>query len=252
MPRIEFNKKCIPCRLVIFDKDGTLIDFAATWVPIIRKRITLLVKALGGDGEMKTLLLRAWGIDPTSGRIDPRGPCPVSPRPEEVIIGTMALYQLGYPWDEARQWVTQAFDEADATTDRKQLLRPIPGIERLLSQLKQTGFSLALATNDERGDTEAMISDLGWDGLFDRILCSSEASRPKPDPEMVLSICRDLSVSPCEAVFIGDTVNDMKMGKRAGLALTIGTVEGGVTPREELEKVADVVVDSIRELKFYK
>ena len=252
MPGIEFNKKRIPCRLVIFDKDGTLIDFAATWVPLIRKRITLLVKALGRDGEMKTLLLRAWGIDPTSGRIDPRGPCPVSPRAEEIIIGTMALYQQGYPWDEAKQWVIQAFDEADATTDRKQLLRPIPGIERLLSQLKQTGFFLALATNDERRDTEAMISVLGWDGLFDRVLCSGEASQPKPHPEMVLSICRDLSVSPREAVFIGDTVNDMKMGKRAGLALTIGTIEGGVTPREELEKVADVVVDSIRDLKFFK
>jgi len=41
------------------------------------------------------------------------------------------------------------------------------------------------------------------------------------------------------------------MGKRAGLALTIGVVEGGVTPREELEKVADLVVDSIQELQFY-
>jgi phosphoglycolate phosphatase len=252
MSGIEFGKKYIPCRLVIFDKDGTLIDFAATWVPLIRKRITLLVKALERDGEMKTLLLRSWGIDPTSGRIDPRGPCPVSPRPEEIIIGTMALYQQGYPWDEAKQWVTQAFDEADATTDRKELLRPIPGIERLLSQLKQTGFFLALATNDERRDTEAMISDLGWDGLFDRILCSGEVSQPKPHPEMVLSICRDLAVLPREAVFIGDTVNDMKMGKRAGLALTIGAVEGGVTPREELEKVADIVVDSIRDLKFFK
>ncbi len=74
MPGIEFNNKRIPCRLVIFDKDGTLIDFAATWVPLIRKRITLLLKALGRDGEMKSLLLRAWGIDPASGRIDPRGP----------------------------------------------------------------------------------------------------------------------------------------------------------------------------------
>ena len=61
MPGIEFGKKYIPCRLVIFDKDGTLIDFAATWVPLIRKRITLLVKALGRDGEMKALLLRVLG-----------------------------------------------------------------------------------------------------------------------------------------------------------------------------------------------
>jgi phosphoglycolate phosphatase len=253
MSGIEHNRNRIPCRLVIFDKDGTLIDFTATWVPLIRKRVALLLKVLerGSDGELEALLLRSWGIDPLSDRVDPRGPCPVSPRPEEIIIGTMALYQQGYPWDEARQWVSRAFDQADATANRRELLKPVHGIQPLLTRLKEKKFLVALATNDERKDTEAMISDLGWEGLFDRILCSGEVSQPKPHPEMVLSICHQLCIPPHETVFIGDTVNDMKMGKRAGLALTIGVVEGGVTPREELEKVADLVVDSIQELQFY-
>ena len=250
MPAIRYGTQRIPCRLVIFDKDGTLIDFAATWIPLIRKRIASLLKILGRDGSLEAFLLRSWGIGP-DGRVDPRGPCPVSPRSEEIIIGTMALYQHGYPWDEARQWVTQAFDQADAATDRRELLKPVHGVHTVLALLKERGFLLALATNDERRDTEAMVSDLGWDGFFDAIVCSGEASQPKPHPEMVLSICRRLSVSPGEAVFIGDSVTDMKMGKRAGLAATIGIVEGGVTPRDELEKAADLVVDSIRELEFY-
>ena len=251
MPAIGYKNKHIPCRLVIFDKDGTLIDFTATWIPLIRKRVDLLLKALGRDGDLGALLLRSWGIDPVNERVDPRGPCPVSPRPDEIVIGTMALYQQGYPWDEARQWVSRAFDQADSATDRKKLLKPVQGIRPFLLHLKERGFSLALATNDERKDTETMISDLGWEGLFDRIVCSGEVSQPKPHPEMVLSICHQLSISPRETVFIGDTVNDMKMGKSAGLALTVGVIEGGVTPREELEKVADLVVDSIRELQFY-
>ena len=40
-----------------------------------------------------------------------------SPRSDEIVIGTMTLYQKGYPWDEAKQWVTQAFDEADTDSD---------------------------------------------------------------------------------------------------------------------------------------
>jgi phosphoglycolate phosphatase-like HAD superfamily hydrolase len=43
----------------------------------------------------------------------------------------------------------------------------------------------------------------------------------------------------------------MVTGKKAGVALTIGILEGGITPREELEKVADVVLDSIRDVLFY-
>jgi len=250
---IEYKGKRIPCRLIIFDKDGTLIDFTATWVPLIRKRVSFLLKVLGtNDHELGAFLLKSWGIDPLSGRIDPRGPCPVSPRSDEIIIGTMSLYQKGFPWDEAKQWVTQAFDEADADGDWREKVIPIKGIPTFLSQLKDHGFRTALATNDERKDTEAILNHLGIEGLFDTILCAGEVNLPKPHPETILSICRQLGIDPKETVMVGDSVADMMTGKRAGVALTVAILEGGVTPRKELEKVADLVVDSIQDLTFYK
>jgi len=252
MTGIEYQGKRIPCRLIIFDKDGTLIDFTATWVPLIRKRVSFLLKKLGRDGEMETFLLRSWGIDPVSEKVDPRGPCPVSPRSDEIVIGTMALYQHGYPWDESKQWVTEAFDEADADGNWREKVVPIEGIQAFLSGLKRDGFYTALATNDERKDTEAILNHLGMGGLFDVVLCSGEVNPAKPHPETIFTVCRKLSVHPREAVMVGDSVTDMMMGKRAGVALTVGILEGGVTPKEELEKVADLVVTSIRDLKFYK
>lgn len=251
MPGIEYHSRRHPCRLIIFDKDGTLIDFTATWVPLIRKRVKFVLEKVGRSGELEAFLLRSWGIDPVSGKVDPRGPCPVSPRSDEILIGTMALYQHGYHWDEAKQWVSQAFDEADADGDWRKMVVPIRDIQTLLSQLKRDGFYIALATNDERKDTEAILNHLGMDSLFDMILCWGEVTPPKPHPETILTICKKLSVPPNETVMVGDSVTDMMMGKRAGVALTIGILEGGVTPKEELEKVADIVVVSIKELKFY-
>ncbi len=248
---IEYRGKRTACRLVIFDKDGTLINFTATWVPLIQKRVAFLLKKLGRDGELEAFLLKSWGIDPANGKIDPRGPCPVSPRSDEIVIGTMALYQHGYPWDESKQWVAQAFDEADADGDWREKVVPVKGIQTFLSQLRKDGLYTALATSDERKDTEAILQNLGMDGLFDIILCAGEVNPPKPHPQTLLTICHQLSISPQEAIFIGDTVTDMLMGKKAGIALTVGILEGGVTPREELEKVADIVVESIQELKFF-
>jgi len=250
MTGIEFQHRKVPCRLIIFDKDGTLIDFTATWVPLIRKRVDFLIKKIKRNGALEAFLLKSWGIDPESGKVDPRGPCPVSPRSDEIVIGTMALYQHGYPWDESKQWVAQAFDEADADGDWRKNVVPIEGIQPFLSALKEDGFTIALATNDERKDTEAILSHLGMEGLFDIILCWGEVTPPKPHPETILTICRKLSIPPHETVMVGDSVTDMMMGKNAGAALTVGILEGGVTPREELEKVADLVVHSIRDLKF--
>jgi phosphoglycolate phosphatase len=249
---IEYQHRQVPCRLIIFDKDGTLIDFTATWVPLIRKRVAFLLKKLGRSGELEAFLLKSWGIDPVSGKVDPRGPCPVSPRSDEIIIGTMALYQHGFPWDESKLLVARAFDEADADGNWREKVVPIEGIQTFLSRLKRDGFLTALATNDERKDTEAILNYLGMEGLFDMILCSGEVNPPKPHPQTILSICQKVNIGPQETVMAGDSVTDMMMGKRAGVALTIGILEGGVTPREELEKVADLVVHSIRDLKFYK
>jgi HAD superfamily hydrolase (TIGR01509 family) len=219
---------------------------------LILKRADFIVKAFGKNKGLKSLLLRSWGIDPHTLRVDPRGPCPVAPRSDEIVVGTMVLYQQGAPWDESKQLVIQAFDEADADTDRRTLFKPVEGVQAFLLRLKDEGFSIAIATSDERRDTEAVLSVLGLEGLFDRVLCAGEYHPPKPHPEALLTICRELSIPPGEAVFIGDTVTDMVMGKRAEMALTIGIAEGGVTPREELEKVADVVVDSFRDLLFFR
>ncbi len=245
---LSIKGRKIGCRLIIFDKDGTLTDFSKIWIPMTKKRIACIIEEVHGPKELGESLMRAWGVDLVTDWIDPRGPCVSAPHSEEILIGATVLYQNGYPWNEAKQAVEKAFERADSLRDYRRDLKPVMGMKETLEGLKKGGFLLALATCDLRNQTEEILRILGIGHFFDLILSSEEVPHPKPHPQMVLTICQRLNVPPAETILVGDTEGDMTMGKKAGIALTVGIIEGGITPRAEMEKVADVVIDSLSEI----
>jgi len=249
MKYLSIKKRKIGCRLIIFDKDGTLTDFSKIWIPLTKKRITCIVEEVNGPDELGESIMRAWGVDPLTYRVDPRGPCVSAPHSEETLIAATVLYQNGYPWNEAKQAVERALERADSLRDYPRDLKPVMGMQETLKGLKNCGFLLALATYDLRNQTQEILKILGITHLFDVILSAEEVSHPKPHPQMVLTICERLKIRPSETILVGDTEGDMTMGKKAGIALTVGVLAGGITPRTEMEKVADVVIDSLSEIQ---
>lgn len=245
---VSIKGRKIGCRLIIFDKDGTLTDFSKIWIPLTKKRIACIIEEVNGSKELGDSLMRAWGVDPSTDYIDPRGPCVSAPHSEETLIAATVLYQNGYPWNEAKQAVERALKRADSLRDYRRDLKPVLGMKDTLKRLKDRGLLLALATCDLRDQTEEILRILGIAHLFDSILSAEEVSHPKPHPQMVLTICKRLNIPPAETILVGDTEVDMAMGKKAGIALTVGILEGGITPRAEMEKVADVVIDSLSEI----
>jgi phosphoglycolate phosphatase len=246
---VSIKGRKIGCGLIIFDKDGTLTDFSKIWIPLTRKRIACIIEEIGGSKELGESIMRAWGVDPVTEAIDPRGPCVSAPHAEEALIAAAVLYQNGYPWNEAKQAVERALDRADSLRDYRRNLKPVMGMKQTLERLKERGLLLALATCDARKQTEEILRILGISTLFDVILSAEEVSHPKPHPEMVLTICKRLKVPCSETILVGDTEGDMAMGRRAGIALTVGVLEGGITPRAQMEEVADVVIDSLSEIR---
>lgn len=246
---VSIRGRRIGCRLIIFDKDGTLTDFSKIWIPLTKKRIACIIEEVNGPEELGHRLMRAWGVDPLTNCIDPRGPCVSAPHSEERLIAATVLYQNGYPWNEAKHAVERALQRANSLRDYRRDLKPMVGMKETLERLKDRGLLLALATCDLRGQTDEILRILGIAHLFDSVLSAEEVSHPKPHPQMVLTICKRLDIPPGETILVGDTEADMTMGKKAGVALTVGTLEGGITPRVEMEKVADVVIDSLSEIQ---
>jgi phosphoglycolate phosphatase-like HAD superfamily hydrolase len=74
--------------------------------------------------------------------------------------------------------------------------------------------------------------------------------KDKPDPEMIHKTAGALNADIKKTVLVGDSIIDMEMGKRAKVGLVVGVLESGVALRKDLEKDADLVIDSVRNIKL--
>ena len=245
--RLRCGARETDCRLVIFDKDGTLIDFPSVWIPIVQARARFIVEEAAVDPGLEAPLLRAFGFDPDGGRIDPRGPLAIAPRAETTVIGATLLYGAGVPWEEAMAAARRGFRRADEAVDAVRLARAVPGVEATLRQLRDAGVRMAVATTDTTAQAEQGLAALGLAALFDAIVGADGVGRSKPHPEAVERLCERIGVPAGETVVVGDAVADVLMGRGAGVALTVGVLTG-VTTAADFRDYADVVVASLAEL----
>lgn len=252
MAVLSLGEKEVSAKAVIFDKDGTLILFAPLWLEIAKTRCREIVRALGVEEERELViyrrLLQTMGINPDTQRIHPRGPLAIAPRSEDMLAVTTGLFLQGYNWDEAREIVRQAYDRADKLVDKTALTQPVEGLEGVFSALRAAGMKIAIASTDTYAGIEAAVNKLGIAGYVDYIISGDRTNRHKPAPEMALTACRELGVEPGDALMVGDAPVDMIMGQKAGVGATVAVLTG-LTPREQLAPLADVVLASIAEIK---
>jgi len=224
-------------RGILFDKDGTLIDYQRTWVPINR---AVAYHAAGGEPALARELLRRNGQDPDTDRVTPGSVLAVGSIDD---IAAAFSQQLGArtPLSLSAD-IDRLYSEGGA---RHAAL--IAGVEATILELKRRGFRLGVASNDSAGGLLASLGGLGILELFDFTAGCDSGFGGKPDPRMALGFCRALEIGPQEMAVVGDARHDLVMGRAAGAALNIGVLSGTST-RAELEGYADLIVGSIRDL----
>lgn len=107
------------------------------------------------------------------------------------------------------------------------------GICDMLDFLKNNDIKIAVLSNKPHAQTVENVNSVFGNGYFDYIVGEKSTVKRKPDPEGAIIISNELSVSPFECLYIGDTNTDMKTGISAGMD-SIG-VTWGFRDRKELE-----------------
>src|SRR2546426_1258699 len=124
---------------------------------------------------------------------------------------------------------------------------PREGAAEVLAAVKASRRALGLVTSGERTRVDRDLERLGWQRLFDAVVCGGDTSHMKPNPAPLRLALNHLNASPPAAVYVGDTIEDVQMGKAAGTVTVALT--GGFSSQETLSgERPDFLLDNLQEL----
>ena len=227
-------------RGILFDKDGTLIDVMATWLPVYRE---MLAEAFPGRESHWDDVMRASGFDATANNFKANS---------MLAAGTTdQLVDLWWPGlDEATRRERIAQVDHDFKTKSTKYIRPLVPLVDLFADLKGRGMKIGIATNDGENSARSHVAMLGLAALVDFVAGYDSVARAKPAGDMVDAFCGACGLEPSEVAVVGDNLHDLEMGKEAGVAVVIGVLSGNSVV-EDFGIHADIVLKSVADLPRY-
>ncbi len=212
--------------LLIFDWDGTLVDS-------IKRIVTSLQFASKQILDISVTETRAKDV---------------------IGLGlTEAIAKL-HPELNSQQHSNQLNNIADAYRQHYLYDNTVPaplfvGVNTLLDELRESGYTLAISTGKSRIGLTQSINQHQLADYFATTRCAGE-NKSKPHPEMLHEILDELNFSAAQALMIGDSEHDLKMAKNANMQC-IG-VTHGVHDTATLKKHNPLIcLNNITELSVY-
>lgn len=240
MARCMTNKdRALAIQGIVFDKDGTLIDFQRTWVPALLDSARDLALTVGRE-DMADAMLAAVGGDAKAGKIFP-GTQLASGTTDVVASHWCALVPELPPATEVIEWLDDYWSRATQAA-----LHPVTELRPLIETLRRR-MAIGLATNDAEEAAHLTLRRLGVSDLFDLVHGYDSGHGAKPEPGMILEFCRRTGLAPSRVAMVGDSPADLNAGRAAGCGLVIAVLTGA-SRADLLAPLADHVLPSIADL----
>ncbi|MGZ3757054.1 MAG: HAD family hydrolase [Mucilaginibacter sp.] len=125
---------------------------------------------------------------------------------------------------------------------------PINGLENFLTELKNAGVKMAMASSATVDDINFILSHVAIRDDFNAIIDGSRASKSKPNPQIFLKAAEELNARPEDCVVFEDSIAGIKAANAAGMKVV------GITTGNSANKLqpSDLVITDYTDLNLNK
>ncbi|MGE4583798.1 MAG: HAD family hydrolase [Sphaerochaeta sp.] len=212
---------------IIFDKDGTLFDYAQVWEEVLKEGIDSAFTSMGKQTQhrAKKAMLNLMGID-EQGNCLPKG-LVFTHRPVR-ILRRFLTYCLRYRINafKALKAYERSVHNSEVLLSEKLRNMDFSVQQQLFNRLKEHGYSIGIITNDNASSTALFLSLMGIDGNIDFVCSRDSHYKKKPHTQAFFAFCAQEGLQPQEVAMVGDTVTDMLFAKRARAGYRIALLSG--------------------------
>ena len=217
-------------KALIFDKDGTLFDFAQTWQCWADGFLLRLAK---GDRSAAERYGQAIGYDLAARRFA-RDSIVIAGTPGEVTEALMPFFP---------DWTAEALELILNEEAAGVPQYPAVPLEPLFGEFLARGLRLGVATNDAEAPALAHLGAAGIIQHFDFIAGYDSGFGGKPAAGQLLAFASHVELAPAQIAMVGDSTHDLQAGRLAGMSTV--AVLTGLAEQAELAPFADIVLPNI-------
>ncbi len=208
------NPKTASVSTLLFDWDGTLVDSAQLGLTAFEQSFAALGVAFDHEIYRKVYSPNWYSV----------------------------YEAMGLPKEE---W--QRADDLWIHHYGEQTAQLVEGAQETIMELRHKGFRLGVVSSGTDCRVAREIKELGFDNVFEVIVCNEQMEKKKPHPEGLETAMRSLGCSAKESCYVGDSPEDIEMGKRAGM-LTVGVRSAYPTSWKLKSYDPDIFLQSLIEL----
>lgn len=212
-------------RLALLDLDGTLVDS----VPDLWAAANAMLRSLGRDGipQQRVRCFVGNGVERLVHR---------------CLSGTLEDDAVAQEFEPALALFTRLYARSNGRHSRL-----YDGVTQGLAALRDAGILRACVTNKPRGFTLALLEAMSLDTCMDLVVGGDDVRCKKPAPEALLRACSELGIPPAETVMLGDSSNDVRAARAAGIR--VGCVDYGYNHGRDIrESAPDAVASRLDDL----